>query len=102
MNVDLSDESVDAVYVHQKNGSVSGGLESSIKIRPAERPRAWTRRGSVARTLPGCGGRGLGDAFGFEPALGVDRGLAAVGGCGHGLAVAMVVDVARDEHAIDP
>ena len=46
-------------------------------------------------------GRGLGDALRLEPALGVDRGLAAVAGRRHGLAVAMVVDVAGDEHAVD-
>ena len=37
----------------------------------------------------------------LEPALGVDRGLAAVAGRGDRLAVAMVVDVAGDEDAVD-
>ena len=37
----------------------------------------------------------------FEPALGVDGGLAAVGRRGDRLAVAVVVDVAGDEHAVD-
>ena len=39
---------------------------------------------------------------GLEPALGVDGRLAAVARRGDGLAVAVVVDVARDEHAVDP
>ena len=55
------------------------------------RPRL-TRPWRVAR---------LGDALGLEPALGVDGGLAAVAGGRHRLAVAMVVDVAGDEHAVD-
>ena len=38
---------------------------------------------------------------GLEPALGVDGGLAAVARRGDGLAVAMVVDVAGDEDALD-
>ena len=37
----------------------------------------------------------------LEPALGVDGGLAAVAGRGDGLAVAVIVDIARDEDALD-
>ena len=40
-------------------------------------------------------------ALRLEPALGVDGRLAAVAGRGDRLAVAMVVDVAGDEHAVD-
>ena len=43
----------------------------------------------------------LGDALRFEPALGVDRGLAAVAGGRDGLAIAVIVDVAGDEDAVD-
>src|SRR4051794_8587401 len=43
----------------------------------------------------------LGDALGLEPALRVDRRAAAVTGSGHGLAIAMVMDVARDEDTLD-
>ena len=70
-------------------------------------PGADGRRGASPRStppptdLPGCSGDRLGDAFGFEPALGVDGGLAAVGGGGDGLAISMVVDVAGDEDAVD-
>src|SRR6185369_10937770 len=63
--------------------------------------RAGATPGGPRRRLPGRRGRRLADALGLEPALGVDRGLAAVGCRGHGLAVAMVVDVARDEDALD-
>ena len=45
--------------------------------------------------------RGFGDPLGLEPALGVDGGLAAVRGGRDGLPVAMIVDVAGDEHAVD-
>ena len=64
-------------------------------------PVAVARAAARERHLPGGRGRGFGDALGLEPALGVDGGLAAVAGRGHGLAVAMVVDVAGDEHAVD-
>ena len=64
-------------------------------------PRRASGRGPGPGALPGRGGRGLGDALGFEPALGVDGGLAAVAGGGDGLAIAMVVDVAGDEDALD-
>ena len=37
----------------------------------------------------------------LEPALGVDGGLAALAGGGDRLSVAVVVDVAGDEHALD-
>ena len=67
---------------------------------PRPRRSASVRRVAGARlTRPSR--RGFGDALGLEPALGVDRRLAAVGGRRHGLAVAMVVDVAGDEHALD-
>ena len=65
------------------------------------RGTAPTADAAHAMNLPRCGGRGLGDALGFEPALGVDGGLAAVGCGGDGLAVSMVVDVAGDEDALD-
>src|SRR5262245_46762408 len=58
--------------------------------------------GRASSWLPGRLGRPLGEALGLEPPLGVDRRLAAVARCGHRLAVAVVVDVARDEHAVDP
>src|SRR5690242_2005578 len=57
--------------------------------------------GLPTKDLPGRGGRRLGDAFGLEPALRVDRGLAAVAGSRDRLPIAVVVDVARDEHALD-
>src|ERR671912_1784328 len=57
-------------------------------------------RGKVMRS-PRGGGRGLGDALRLQPALRVDSGLAAVRRGGHCLTIAMVVDVAGDEHAID-
>src|SRR5256885_15662697 len=56
----------------------------------------------VRRPLPGSGRRDLVDhAHLLEPALRVDRGLAAVRGRGHGLAVAVVVNVAGDEDTLD-
>ena len=57
---------------------------------------------SRATALPVRGGRGLDLADRREPALGVDGRLAAVPGRGHRLAVVVVVDVARDEDALDP
>src|SRR5439155_16115633 len=53
------------------------------------------------RPSPCPGGLDLGDSLGLEPALGVDRGLAAVTRGGDCLAVAVIVDVAGDEHALD-
>ena len=47
--------------------------------RSVRSPAAAAGRSAPARSrLPGGGGRGLGDALRLEPALGVDRGLAAV------------------------
>src|SRR5260221_1640240 len=43
----------------------------------------------------------FGQPLGLEPALSVDRGHAAVARRGDRLAIAMVMDVAGDEHAID-
>src|SRR5688572_13336381 len=57
-------------------------------------------RGKLIRS-PRGGGRGLGDALRLQPALRVDGGLAAVRRGGHCLTISMVVDVARDEHAVD-
>ena len=82
----------------------------------AERPiPAAAATAAAAPTPPGrCAGpprgnpitrrsacRDFGDALRLEPALGVDGGHAAVAGRGDGLAVAVVVDVAGDEHAVD-
>src|SRR4051812_36144848 len=54
-----------------------------------------------ARASPRGGGARLGDALGLEPALRVDRGLAAVRGGRDRLPVVVVVDVAGDEDALD-
>src|SRR6478736_1127843 len=79
-------------------------------------PWSWTRTAVRSRVMPPwidaplprrsarspCGGRRcLADPLGLEPALRVDRGPAAVAGRGHGLAVAVVVDVTRDEDPLD-
>src|SRR6187551_2943896 len=59
------------------------------------------RGNAMGAALPGRRGRGFGDPLGLEPAFGVDGRLAPVPGRGHGLAIAVIVDVARDEHAFD-
>src|SRR6476659_9927316 len=71
-----------------------------MRLEPS-RSDVFRARPARRVSLPGGGGRRLADALRLEPALGIDRGLAAVAGRGHGLAVAVVVDVARDEHALD-
>src|SRR6185436_19206946 len=63
--------------------------------RPKPPPLPVTR-------LPGGQRVGFGDPLRLEPALRVDRGLAAVARRGDGLAIPVVVDVAGDEDALDP
>src|SRR6187200_678131 len=67
----------------------------------ARRLRPWRSGCCRGGTSPGGRGRGFGDPLGLEPALGVDGGLAAVRGGRDGLPVAMIMDVAGDEHAVD-
>src|SRR5262245_57345514 len=77
-------------------------------MRPAGPPPAWARRWKPTPERPPITGRlprgqrvRFGDALRLEPALGIDRRHAAVPGRGHGLPVAVVMDVAGDEHAFD-
>src|SRR4051795_824639 len=51
--------------------------------------------------LPGCCRRRLRDALRFEPPFGVDRCLAPIGRGRDCLAIAMVVNIAGDENAVD-
>src|SRR4029077_11040322 len=76
-------------------------------IRPPPRApppvaaRVPPARGKLTTSSPSGGGRGLGDPLGLQPAFRVDGRLAAIRGRGDGLAIAMVVDIAGDEHAVD-
>src|SRR3954451_3741957 len=88
--------------------TVAPGHDDTTYANGWHHPKGWTppegfgikgqfapTAGGVRRAgavLPGGRGRGFGDALGFEPALCVDRGFAAVACGGNGLPVAMVVD----------
>src|SRR5579859_6594892 len=73
-------------------GSALSSLKSSSPTDSARSARA---------PLPVGGGDGLRLAHRLEPALGVDGRLAAITGSGHRLPVAVVVDIAGDEDALD-
>ena len=98
---DPADRLAAALLRHR--GSISARPGHHAELTPASTPRKPQSRAAAAAPAAhhGRGGARLGDALRLEPALGVDRRPAAVAGGGDRLAVAVVVDVAGDEDAVD-